>query len=156
MVQGHGQGTGFRGAEPVGEFDPHRNQLGGAGYEPERNQLFKKFSTRSMRPVVNFETCIKCTLCWLHCPDSCFDVTPDGLYDANMEACCGCGVCDDVCPVARLRDDGERGGVQRQLRPVGAFWQRDKEGYNQWMTGSGGQGQGREAVAWLPPCGRIR
>src|SRR5438132_9148094 len=46
---------------------------------------FKKFSTRTMRPVVDFDTCIKCTLCWLQCPDSCFDVTPDGLYDANMQ-----------------------------------------------------------------------
>ena len=49
--------------------------------------------------MVNFDTCIKCTLCWLQCPDSCFDVTPEGLYDANMEACCGCGVCEAVCPV---------------------------------------------------------
>jgi len=30
----------------------------------------------------------------------CFDVTPEGLYDANMAACCGCGVCEAVCPVA--------------------------------------------------------
>ena len=54
--------------------------------------------SRTMRPVVDFEKCIKCTLCWLQCPDSCFDVTPDGFYDANLEACCGCGVCEAVCP----------------------------------------------------------
>ena len=48
------------------------------GYQPARNPTFKKFSTRTMRPVVNFDTCIKCTLCWLQCPDSCFDVTPEG------------------------------------------------------------------------------
>jgi len=77
--------------------DPATHTVG--GFRPDRNPTFKKFSTRTMRPVVNFDTCIKCTLCWLHCPDSCFDVTPDGLYDANMEACCGCGVCEAVCPV---------------------------------------------------------
>jgi len=49
--------------------------------------------------VVDFDTCVKCTLCWLQCPDSCFDVTPEHLYDANMDACCGCGVCEAVCPV---------------------------------------------------------
>ena len=38
-----------------------------------------------MRPVVNFATCTKCTLCWLNCPDASFDVTPDGTYDANLE-----------------------------------------------------------------------
>ena len=86
-------------AIPVGQpmKDPITGKTG--GYQPERNPTFKKFTTRTMRPVVDFDTCIKCTLCWLQCPDSCFDVTPDGLYDANMEACCGCGVCEAVCPV---------------------------------------------------------
>jgi pyruvate ferredoxin oxidoreductase delta subunit len=51
---------------------------GGKGYVPERNPYFKKFTTRTMRPVINFDTCVKCTLCWIQCPDSCFDVTPDG------------------------------------------------------------------------------
>ena len=70
------------------------------GWRPGRNVTFKKWATRTMRPVVDFEKCIKCTLCWLQCPDSCFDVTPEGLYDANLEACCGCGVCEAVCPEA--------------------------------------------------------
>ena len=60
VIRGIEQGGGFRGGEE--------------GYEPVRNSVFKKFSTRSMRPVINFETCIKCTLCWLQCPDTCFDV----------------------------------------------------------------------------------
>jgi pyruvate ferredoxin oxidoreductase delta subunit len=76
--------------------DPVSGKAG--GYKPARNPTFKKFTTRTMRPVVDFDKCIKCTLCWLQCPDSCFDVTPEGLYDANMEACCGCGVCEAVCP----------------------------------------------------------
>jgi len=78
--------------------DPESGQTG--GYRPARNPTFKKFTTRTMRPLIDFTKCIKCTLCWLQCPDSCFDVTPDGLYDANMEACCGCGVCEAVCPEA--------------------------------------------------------
>ena len=69
------------------------------GYRPARNPYFKKYSTRTMRPVIDFDKCIKCTLCWLQCPDSCFDVMPDGTYDLNAEACCGCGVCEAVCPV---------------------------------------------------------
>jgi pyruvate ferredoxin oxidoreductase delta subunit len=87
-------------AIPRGEAmsDPQTGQAG--GFKPARNPVFKKFTTRTMRPVVDFAKCIKCTLCWLQCPDSCFDVTPDGLYDANMEACCGCGVCEAVCPEA--------------------------------------------------------
>jgi pyruvate ferredoxin oxidoreductase delta subunit len=64
-----------------------------------RNEKFNKYSTRTLRPVVNFDTCTKCTLCWLNCPDASFDVTPDGTYDVNLEACCGCGICEAVCPV---------------------------------------------------------
>jgi len=35
---------------------------GGQGYVPERNPYFKKFSTRTMRPVIDFDTCVKCNL----------------------------------------------------------------------------------------------
>jgi len=102
------------------------------GWQPERNPTFKKFTTRTMRPVVDFDTCIKCTLCWLQCPDSCFDVTPDGLYDANMQACCGCGVCEAVCPVEKcvtmvnevvFHDNAS----QWEMR------NKDKEGYKKWL-----------------------
>ena len=47
VIKAAGAGGGFRGGE--------------GGFEPARNETFKKWSTRSMRPVVNFETCIKCT-----------------------------------------------------------------------------------------------
>ncbi len=103
------------------------------GYVPARNATFKKFSTRTMRPVINFDTCIKCTLCWLQCPDSCFDITPDGLYDANMEACCGCGVCEAVCPVDDCvtmvnEESFDNNDSQWEM------WQEDKGSYTTWLT----------------------
>jgi len=119
VIRGQGAGGGFRGGEE--------------GFQPDRNQVFKKWSTRSMRPVVNFETCIKCTLCWLQCPDTCFDVTPDGLFDANMEACCGCGVCEAVCPVPEcvtMVNEAEFNDNSSQWEA----WQVDKDGYKKWMT----------------------
>ncbi len=98
------------------------------GYVPGRNEAFKKYSTRTMRPVINFDTCTKCTLCWLHCPDTCFDITPDGFYDANMESCCGCGKCESVCPVADCltmvnEEAFEDNASQWEM------WTKDKEGY---------------------------
>ena len=119
VVRAVAQGGGFRGGEE--------------GYEPARNPHFKKYSTRSMRPVIDFDTCIKCTLCWLQCPDTCFDVTPDGLYDANMESCCGCGVCEAVCPVpdcVTMVNEAEFNDNAGQWEE----WQKDKDGYKQWMT----------------------
>jgi pyruvate ferredoxin oxidoreductase delta subunit len=64
-----------------------------------RNPIYKKWSTRTRRPLVNFDTCIKCTQCWLQCPDECFEVTPQGTYEVVYEACIGCSICAEVCPV---------------------------------------------------------
>jgi pyruvate ferredoxin oxidoreductase delta subunit len=102
------------------------------GYQPARNPTFKKFTTRTMRPVVNFDTCIKCTLCWLQCPDSCFDVTPEGLYDANMEACCGCGVCEAVCPVKDCVTMVNEVSFKDNSSQWEA-WRKDKTTYNTWL-----------------------
>jgi pyruvate ferredoxin oxidoreductase delta subunit len=113
-----------------GMEDPETHAMG--GFQPERNPTFKKFSTRTMRPVVNFDTCIKCTLCWLQCPDSCFDITPEGLYDANMQACCGCGVCEAVCPVEKcvtMVNEAEFHDNASQWE----MWRKDKEAYKVWL-----------------------
>jgi pyruvate ferredoxin oxidoreductase delta subunit len=64
-----------------------------------RNPQFKRGTTKTQRPVVRFDLCTKCTLCWLECPDECFDPTPDGYYDVDYQYCVGCGKCAEVCPV---------------------------------------------------------
>jgi pyruvate ferredoxin oxidoreductase delta subunit len=102
------------------------------GFRPARNPTFKKYTTRTMRPVVDFAKCIKCTLCWLQCPDSCFDVMPDGMYDANMEACCGCGVCEAVCPEANcitMVNEAEFRDNASQWQ----MWRKDQDGYARWV-----------------------
>lgn len=117
-------------ARGAGFADPITEQIG--GYRPERNPTFKKFTTRTMRPVVNFDTCVKCTLCWLQCPDSCFDVTPDGLYDANMDVCCGCGVCEAVCPVkdcVTMVNETAFADNASQWE----MWKKDKSAYAGWL-----------------------
>ena len=110
--------------------DPGSHAVG--GFRPDRNPTFKKFTTRTMRPVLNFDTCIKCTLCWLHCPDSCFDVTPDELYDANMQACCGCGVCEAVCPVKDCLTMVNETAFADNASQWEA-WKNDKAGYQIWL-----------------------
>ena len=117
---------------PVGHAVDDKTNNAQGGYRPDRNPTFKKYTTRTMRPVVNFDTCIKCTLCWLQCPDSCFDVTPEGLYDANMEACCGCGVCEAVCPVKEcvtMVNETEFKDNSSQWEA----WRKDQKGYETWL-----------------------
>ena len=134
VIKGIESGGGFRGGSLGEGYDAITTPSNlPQGYEPTRNSVFKKFSTRSMRPVINFDTCIKCTLCWLQCPDTCFDVAPDGLYDANMEACCGCAVCEAVCPVPdciTMVNEAEFNDNNSQWE----HWTQDKDGYHKWMT----------------------
>ncbi len=110
--------------------DPVTGNVG--GFRPARNDLFKKYSTRTMRPVVNFKTCTKCTLCWLNCPDASFDVTPDGTYDVNLESCCGCGVCEQVCPVKNcvsMVNESEFHDNHSQW----AEFKKDQDAYLKWL-----------------------
>jgi pyruvate ferredoxin oxidoreductase delta subunit len=106
----------------------------GKGYVPERNPYFKKYTTRTMRPVIDFDKCVKCTLCWIQCPDSCFDVMPDGTYDANMESCCGCGVCEAVCPVEQCITMVNESLFDDNASQWDA-WRKDKDKYRAWMSG---------------------
>jgi len=93
------------------------------GYVPTRNPTFKKFSTRTMRPVVSF------------------DISPDGFYDANMEACCGCGVCEDVCPVSDcITMVNEEAFTDNNSQ--WEMWTKDKESYAGWLS---------ENISKLPP-----
>src|SRR5438874_1671017 len=120
----------IRPGQPMQDMDNHKT----GGFRPERNPTFKKFTTRTMRPVVNFDTCIKCTLCWLQCPDSCFDVTPDGLYDAHLEACCGCGVCEAVCPVTDCVMMVSEVAFHDNVIQW-EMWKKDKDAYQTWLNG---------------------
>ena len=121
----------------------------GKGYVPERNPYFKKFTTRTMRPVIDFDTCVKCTLCWIQCPDSCFDVTPDGLYDANMESCCGCGVCEAVCPVKDCITMVNEAAFEDNASQW-EMWRKDKGQYTTWMTEQDPRQVAHRPLARLP------
>ena len=98
----------------------------------ERNPYYKKYGARTLRPVVNFDTCIKCTMCWLDCPDECFEVTPEGHYEVVYESCIGCGICAAVCPVKdcivmvdelKFTDNTDKW----------ALWKSDHDTYNRWF-----------------------
>src|SRR5438445_394534 len=103
----------------------------------ERNPYYKKYGARTLRPVVNFDTCIKCTMCWLDCPDECFEVTPEGHYEVVYEACIGCGICAQVCPVKdciimvdelKFEDNVDKW----------QFWKTDHAAYNRWFEEKSG------------------
>ena len=59
--------------------------------------------------------------------------TPDGFYDANMAACCGCGVCEAVCPVEKcvtMINETEFTDNASQWEA----WRKDKPAYESWLV----------------------
>ena len=124
-------GVSIKGQPQGGPYeDPSTKKMG--GFRPARNELFTKFSTRTVRPVINFATCTKCTLCWLNCPDGSFDVTPDGTYDVDLQSCCGCGICEAVCPVKnciRMVNEAEFHDSDRQW----VSYKEDSAAYLKWL-----------------------
>lgn len=55
-------------------------------------------SWRSQRPIINWDRCTHCMLCWVYCPDSCFSVRNQRLVDVDYTHCKGCGICANQCP----------------------------------------------------------
>lgn len=96
-----------------------------------RNEDYKRFTTRTMRPVIRFDTCIKCDLCWYACPDECFDPTPDGLFDVNYNYCVGCGRCAEVCPVPNTIVMVDELKFENNDSPYHEY-KKDKEAYIEW------------------------
>jgi len=59
------------------------------------------------KPIFNRDLCIDCDMCWVACPDSCFQVeevtNKRGKKQANIvgidyDHCKGCAICVEVCP----------------------------------------------------------
>jgi pyruvate ferredoxin oxidoreductase delta subunit len=53
---------------------------------------------KSRRPVIDFEKCNKCTLCYYFCPEGCIAKNKDGFFEADLFYCKGCGICAAECP----------------------------------------------------------
>lgn len=108
---------------------PRQFEMGPGGQS--RNSSFKRGTTKTLRPVVRFDLCIGCTLCWLDCPDECFDPVEGRLYDVNYEYCVGCGKCATVCPVPECIVMVDELKFEDNRSPWEDY-QRDREGYIQW------------------------
>jgi pyruvate ferredoxin oxidoreductase delta subunit len=122
----------------------------------ERNPYYKKYGARTMRPVVNFDTCIKCTMCWLDCPDECFEVTPMGHYEVVYEACIGCGICAQVCPVKDcivMVDELKFDPDLDANKNVWTQWQADRPAYNAWFEAKSGVSAAPKTKAPRPEAG---
>jgi 2-oxoacid:acceptor oxidoreductase delta subunit (pyruvate/2-ketoisovalerate family) len=57
----------------------------------------KTGSWRNLRPVIDYEKCIRCMICWKFCPDACIHIEDDKPV-IDYQYCKGCVICAVECP----------------------------------------------------------
>lgn len=74
----------------------------------------KTGSWRNVRPVIDYDKCINCMICWKYCPEPSIDVEEieeDGKKKykpvIDYEYCKGCGICWTECPVDAIYTEEE-------------------------------------------------
>ena len=68
-------------------------------YEPATSLLVQTGDWRVNKPVMVWDKCKQCLLCYPYCPDSSIPVSKDGKrLDFDYNHCKGCGICAEVCP----------------------------------------------------------
>ncbi len=63
---------------------------------------------RNVRPIIDYDKCIKCMICWKFCPDASIYIE-DEKPVINYDYCKGCGLCAEECPVKciALEEEGK-------------------------------------------------
>ena len=56
---------------------------------------------RILRPVIDYDKCIKCLNCWLYCPEGAIS-DEEGTPVIDYEYCKGCGICANECPAGAI------------------------------------------------------
>lgn len=54
------------------------------------------------RPVIDYDECTRCRICFVYCPDSAITIGSDDLPIVNYNACKGCDICYTECPVKAI------------------------------------------------------
>lgn len=71
---------------------------GGIEILPGSTDRIRTGAWRTERPVIDFSKCTHCMICWVDCPDACFEVSEEQLTGVDLHHCKGCGICASVCP----------------------------------------------------------
>ncbi len=88
-----------------GEWDLkawHEIPIGSIVTEAGSSKVNKTGSWRMLRPVLNYDKCTHCLICWIFCPDDSIPVNPQERFETDFEYCKGCGICAVECPYNAL------------------------------------------------------
>lgn len=51
-----------------------------------------------MRPVIDFDHCVQCLVCWVYCPDRAIETKSRLVAGIDLTLCKGCEICAAMCP----------------------------------------------------------
>ncbi len=70
--------------------------------EPGNASEYLTGDWRSALPVIDYEACIRCGVCWLFCPEASMNRKEDRYPEVNLDYCKGCGICATECPAEAI------------------------------------------------------
>ena len=62
---------------------------------------------RSIKPVIDYDKCNSCMICWKFCPDACIDIIEGKPY-IDLDYCKGCAICVEECPTKAIKAEEEK------------------------------------------------
>lgn len=54
------------------------------------------------KPVIEYDNCTKCMICFVYCPDSAITIDKSGHPVVNYDMCKGCDICYTECPTKTI------------------------------------------------------
>ena len=75
--------------------------LAGVCWKPSTEYLTGDWKTYT--PVIDSNTCTRCLLCSLYCPDGAIHwKEAENQVEVDLNFCKGCGICANECPVKAI------------------------------------------------------
>jgi len=62
---------------------------------------------RTFMPIVNYDKCVRCYICWKFCPEPAIYIREDGYVGIDYDYCKGCGICANECPTNAITMEKE-------------------------------------------------
>jgi len=82
-------------------------EVGGVVTRPGNAAEYETGTWRSAHPVVDFDRCVKCGVCYIFCPDAAIYENAAGYFVADLYYCKGCGICPHECPTGAIHMEEE-------------------------------------------------
>jgi pyruvate ferredoxin oxidoreductase gamma subunit len=61
-------------------------------------------SWRIIRPVIHYDKCNGCMLCFVYCPEPCIYINDEGKPVIDYDYCKGCLICTSICPLRAIEN----------------------------------------------------